>query len=78
MNSLPIWVRKAIIDAVESGIAAAAALSLVVPNSLNEAKAQALVFGVAFGAAVLAALRRAVLASGLDWFRSKVLGGSPE
>lgn len=78
MNRLPLWVKKAIVDAFESGVAAVAAISFVVPNSLSDAKAQALVFGVAFLAATIAAFRRAFLENSVNWFRNKVLGGQAE
>lgn len=75
MKDIPLWVKRALVDAVETAVATIASLSLVVPNSLTEAKAQALVLGVAAGAAIIAAFRRAVLAGGLDWARKKIMGG---
>lgn len=74
MKDIPLWVRRAFVDAVETAVATVATLSLVIPNSLTEAKAQALILGVAFGAACISAFRRAILAGGLEWFRSKMLG----
>lgn len=74
MNSIPLWVRRAFIDAIESSVAAIGALSIIVPNSLTEAKAQALIIGIAIMAATVAAFRRAVLSHGLDWVREKLLG----
>ena len=60
-SNLPVAVRKAITDAVETGIAAALAVSFTLPANLDQAKSTALVVaGAGFGAAI-AALRRAVL-----------------
>lgn len=73
--NVPLWVRRALVDGIETAVAAVAALSLVVPNSLTEAKAQALILGVAVAAAFIAAFRRAILSRGLDWAREKILGG---
>lgn len=61
MNTLPDWVQRAIRDAIEGAIVALGALSLAVPNSLDDAKAQALIVATAIGGAVLAAARRAIL-----------------
>ena len=60
-DSLPLSVQKALTDAVETGIAAAVAVSFTLPTNVDEAKRTALVvFGAGAGAAI-AALRRAVL-----------------
>ena len=59
--NLPVPVQKAITDAVETGIAAALAVSFTLPTNLDQAKSTALVVaGAGFGAAI-AALRRAVI-----------------
>lgn len=60
-DGLPLAIRKAITDAVETGIAAAFAVSFTLPASIEEAKRTALiVLGAGTGAA-LAALRRSVM-----------------
>lgn len=61
-NRLPEWVKKAVTDAVESGIAAVVGLQLTFPQSWSDAKGLGVTIGVAFAAAVVAALRRAVKA----------------
>jgi hypothetical protein len=57
--NLPLFVRKFVVDCVETGLAALLALALVIPGSLSEVEAQAGVVGVALLGAVIAAVRRA-------------------
>lgn len=60
-DSLPVSLRKAVTDAVETGIAASLAVSFTLPTSVDEAKRTALVVLGAGAGAAIAALRRAVL-----------------
>lgn len=71
---LPLWVRKAIVDAIEGAVAAIAVTSWVVPDSVSAAKQQAIVFSVAIAGATIAAFRRAFLDRGLAAIRDRVLG----
>lgn len=75
MNSIPLWVRKAIVDAVEGAVVAIGALNLVLPQTPESARDTFLIVYVALAGAAIAAFRRAILERGLDWFRGKVLGG---
>jgi hypothetical protein len=68
---MPLFVRKFIVDTIEGGIAALLALALVIPGTLEQAKAQAAVVGVAVLGAVIAAIRRNLPAA-LLWLRDKL------
>ena len=72
---MPLFVRKFIVDAVEGAIAAVLLLSFVIPGTLDEAKGQAAVAGLAIAGAVIAAVRRNLPAA-LLWFRER-LGVGP-
>lgn len=74
MNSLPLWVRKAIVDAIEGAVVAVGALNLVLPQNTQEARDLTLVLYVAVAGAAVAAFRRAFVERGLDWIRGKVVG----
>ena len=66
--ALPLWVRKFILDAVETGLAALFAMALVFPTSLEEGKAFAAAVGVALLGAIISAARRAIPGF-LAWLR---------
>ena len=68
---MPLFVRKFIVDAVEGAIAAVLVLTIVIPATLDDAKAQAAVVGMAAVGAVVAALRRNLPAA-LLWFRARL------
>lgn len=60
MSALPLWVRKAIVDFVETGLAAIFALTIAFPQTWDDAKGIAVVVGAAMLGALIAALRRAI------------------
>jgi len=57
---LPLFVRKYIVDFVETGAAAVFALALVFPGSVADTKAIAIAIGVAMVGAAVSAGRRAL------------------
>lgn len=59
LQSLPLWVRKFLVDFIEGSVLAVGLLTLVIPSTLGEAKAQAVIVGAAIGGALIAAIRRA-------------------
>lgn len=71
MNALPLWVRKAIVDFVETGLAALFALTIAFPGNLEDVKGIAIVVGTALLGALIAALRRAVPGF-LVWLNEKL------
>lgn len=73
---IPDQVKLAVRDALEAGFAAAAGLVIAFPTSLDDAKREALVVLVAFGAAAIAVLRRKLLPYLKAWVLAKVLSGS--
>lgn len=56
--SLPLGVRKFIVDVLETAAAAVVGLTLVIPGDLNQAQAQAVVVGMAIAGAFIAVVRR--------------------
>lgn len=58
--TLPLWVRKFLVDFVETALGLTFALVLVFPADAAEAQAQALVVGAALMAAAVSAARRAI------------------
>lgn len=74
MRSLPLWIRKALVDAIEGAVVAIGALNLVLPQDPKEARDVALVMYVALAGAAVAAFRRAFVERGIDWIRGKVVG----
>ena len=70
MSNLPPFVRNFVIDFIETGIAVVFALNLVIPGSLDEAKAQAVLIGGAVISAFISAARRAAPAF-IEWVRSQ-------
>lgn len=71
MSRLPLFIRKFIVDTIETGLAALFALTLVLPSTVVEAEKQFLVIGVALLGAVISALRR-VLPDFYAWVREKL------
>lgn len=69
--SIPLWARKAAIDFIEGAVAAILVLNLVIPATLDEAKAQAAIVGAAILSAAVAAIRRAS-PDFLAWLREKL------
>lgn len=65
---MPLWVRKFIIDFVETGLAALLALTLIVPTNAEQAKEVAILVGAAVAGALISAFRRAVPGL-LAWLR---------
>ena len=63
LDKLPVWVRKFALDFGETFVALVVALNLVVPGSLDEAKAQGLLIGAAALSALVSAGRRAIPAA---------------
>lgn len=56
---MPEFVRKAIVDFAETGLAAVFALAVVLPGSVEDAQKVALAIGVALLGAAVSAARRA-------------------
>jgi hypothetical protein len=71
---MPLFVRKLIVDFVETGLAALLALTFVIPATLEQGKGVALLVGAAIAGALIAAVRRAV-PEFLVWLRAKL--GTP-
>jgi hypothetical protein len=57
---LPLWLRKAVIDFVETALGLIFVLALVFPEDAAQAQAQALVVAAALMAAAVSAARRAI------------------
>lgn len=72
--TLPLFVRKFIVDAAETAIAAVFVLNLIIPTSLDEAKAQAAIVGAAIIAGVVSAARRAAPGF-IGWLREFLQAG---
>ena len=68
-NSLPLWVRKAVTDFVETGLTVLVGLNLAFPTSLHSAEAEAAVVGMALLGAAISAGRRAI-PTFLAWFKT--------
>jgi hypothetical protein len=71
MKTWPLFVRKFIVDAIETGLAALFAIVLFVPTTMDDVTQQAIVIVVALAGAVIAAFRRAVPGFVL-WLRDKL------
>lgn len=72
---MPLWVRKFLIDFIETGLAAVFALVIVVPGSVEEAKTQGLIVAAAVLGALIAAARRAIPGL-LAWLNEKLGTGA--
>jgi hypothetical protein len=70
-TKLPLWVRKFVVDFVETGLAVLLALNLVVPGSLDEAKAEAAIVGSAILSALISAARRTA-PDFIAWLRAQL------
>lgn len=73
---MPEFVKKAIVDFAETGLAAVFALQVVLPASVEDAKKVALAIGVALLGAAVSAARRA--APGFIEYLREKLGTTPE
>lgn len=71
MNAVPLWARKAIVDFIETGLAALFALNFVLPANIEEGKAVAALFLTAIAGAAIAAARRAIPGF-LAWLNEKL------
>jgi hypothetical protein len=71
MKTWPLFVRKFIVDAIETGLAALLAVTIVFPVTVDDVTRQAAVVGVALVGAVISAVRRAV-PDFLTWLREKL------
>jgi hypothetical protein len=71
MQSLPIWVKKLIVDFTETGLAAVLALQLIVPQDVEQGKEVAVLLGAAVAGALISAIRRAVPGF-LVWLNEKL------
>ena len=56
---LPLWVRKFIVDFVETGLAALLTLQLVAPSNTDEARIIATTVAAALAGSLISAARRA-------------------
>ena len=68
---MPIWVRKFIVDFIESGFGAVVAVQFVLPSTTDEALKLAAIFGTAIAGALASAIRRA-FPDFLVWFKAKL------
>jgi hypothetical protein len=68
---MPLFVRKFIVDFIETGLAAAFALTFVIPTTLEQGKEVALLAGAAIAGALIAAARRAA-PEFLAWLNAKL------
>lgn len=57
---VPVWVRKLILDFVETGIALVFALNIAFPSTVADAKQVAIIVGSALLSAFISAARRAI------------------
>ena len=69
IQKIPLWVRKFVVDSVETFVGAVFALQIALPHSMDEATVLAAAVGAAALAAVVSAARRAAPAF-LAWFAS--------
>lgn len=76
MTGLPLFLRKFLIDFLETGLAAVFALTFTIPGSLEDGKAVALLFASAIAGAAIAAARRAL--PGLYAYVRDVLAVPPD
>ena len=71
METSPLWIRKAIVDFVETGLAALFALTFVIPSTLEDGKAVGILVASAIAGAAIAAARRAV-PDFMAWLRERL------
>lgn len=63
ISDIPMFLRKFVVDSVETFVATLFAMNLAIPGSLDEAKAISLVLGAAMISAIVSAARRAAPAA---------------
>lgn len=63
MQKIPLFIRKFVLDSVETFVGLVLAMSVAFPGSVQEAQALALVFGAAALSAAISAARRAAPAA---------------
>ena len=68
---VPLWARKAIVDFVETGLAALFALTFVIPQNSDQAREVAILIGAAVAGALISAVRRAIPGF-LMWLNEKL------
>jgi hypothetical protein len=68
VQSLPVWFRKFVIDAVETALAAVFAVTFAFPQSVEEAGAVGVLLLSAVAGALISAARRAI-PSFIEWLR---------
>jgi len=68
---MPLWVGKFLFDTVETGLGVLFAIEFVVPSTLADSKAVALLIAAALAGAVISAARRAVPAF-LAWLKERL------
>jgi hypothetical protein len=68
---MPLFARKFIVDFIETGIAAAFALTFVIPTTLEQGKEVALLVGAALAGSFISAARRAA-PEFLAWLKEKL------
>lgn len=71
IRRIPLFVRKFIVDAAEAAITAVLVLNLVVPHTVAEAQAQAVIIGAAILSAIVSAARRAA-PDFIAWIKEQV------
>jgi hypothetical protein len=69
--TLPLFARNFIVDFIETGLAALLALTLIVPQNVEQAKEVGLLLGAAVAGALISAVRRAVPGF-LEWLKAKL------
>lgn len=70
-NTLPLFIRKFIVDFVETAIATILALNLIFPTSISETKQVAITIGLALLSAAVSAVRRGA-PEFVTWLRDKL------
>lgn len=68
---MPLWVRKAIVDFIETGAATLLALTFAIPATLDQSKQVAVLCGAALAGAAIAAVRR-ILPEAIVWLKAKL------
>jgi hypothetical protein len=71
MTALPLWVKKFVVDFVETGLAALLVLTFVVPTTVEQGQEVAILLAAAVTGALIAAFRRAVPGL-LAWLNEKM------
>ena len=71
IGTLPLFVRKFIVDFVETAIGVYLGLNLVFPTDVSSTKQVFVTIGLATGSAFVSALRRAA-PNFISWFKDKL------